>query len=82
MVRINVANRNLTVDERAGRSRVVRSDYLVIAGGARHPILITTNGSQSLRKSRASIDAPRDYDKRAADTIARRIRDAEPYVSV
>jgi hypothetical protein len=25
---------------------------------------------------------PPDYDKRAADTIARRIRDAEPYVSV
>jgi len=36
MVRINVANRNLTVDERTGRSRVVRYDYLVIADGARH----------------------------------------------
>ena len=33
---IDVANRNLTVDEGEGRSRVVRYDYLIVAAGARH----------------------------------------------
>ena len=82
MVRIKVANRNLTVDERAGRSRVVRYDYLVIAGGARHSYFDHKEWESVAPEITSSIDAPRDYDKRAADTIARRIRDAEPYVSV
>lgn len=33
---IDVANRNLTVDEGEGRSRVMRYDYLILAAGARH----------------------------------------------
>jgi NADH dehydrogenase len=33
---IDVANRNLTVDEGEGRSRHVHYDYLIIAAGARH----------------------------------------------
>jgi NADH dehydrogenase len=33
---IDVANRNLTVDEGEGRSQVVKYDYLILAAGARH----------------------------------------------
>ena len=33
---IDVANRNLTVDEGGGRSKVLHYDYLVLAAGARH----------------------------------------------
>ncbi len=33
---IDVANRNLTVDEGEGRSRLVPYDYLIVAAGARH----------------------------------------------
>lgn len=36
VIAINVANRNLTVDEGEGRSKVLRYDYLIIAAGARH----------------------------------------------
>jgi NADH dehydrogenase len=33
---IDVANRNLTVDEGEGRSKIVHYDYLILAAGARH----------------------------------------------
>ena len=33
---IDVANRNLTVDEGGGRSKILQYDYLVLAAGARH----------------------------------------------
>ena len=36
VVGVDVANRNLTVDEGEGRSSVVRYDYLILAAGARH----------------------------------------------
>ena len=36
VIAIDVANRNLTVDEGEGRLKVIRYDYLIIAAGARH----------------------------------------------
>jgi len=36
VVGVDVANRNLTVDEGQGRSSVVHYDYLILAAGARH----------------------------------------------
>ena len=83
MVRINVANRNLTVDERAGRSRVVRYDYLVIADGARHSYF-EHNEWESIAPEITSIDPmPLEIMTSAPPIpIARRIRVAEPYVSV
>ena len=54
----------------------------MIAGGARHSYFDHNEWESIAPEITSSIDAPRDYDKRAADTIARRIRDAEPYVSV
>jgi hypothetical protein len=54
----------------------------VIAGGASHSYF-DHNEWESIAPEITSINrCPRDYDKRAADTIARRIRDEEPYVSV